>query len=205
MDQRDVVQEGYDDIAAAYDEYRETATHTSFEAPITDGFLESIPDGCRVLDAGCGGGRPVLRRLASAHDPVGLDISSRQLDLSRERVPTAAFAQGDLSRLPFADDAFDAVVSFYAIIHVPKTEHPHVLSEFHRVLRDGGELLVSMGAIEAWEGRNDDWLDTDTAMEWSYFGLEKSRELIEAAGFEIEAEQIPQEEADGFAVFRAIS
>ncbi|KAA9398587.1 class I SAM-dependent methyltransferase [Haloarcula sp. CBA1130] len=203
MDQRRVVREGYDDIAVAYDEYRETATHSDFEAEITDEFFESIADDCRVLDAGCGGGKPVLQRLAAAHNPVGLDISSSQLDLSRERVPTAAFAQGDLVRLPFADDSFNAVVSFYAIIHVPKPEHEQVLAEFHRVLRDGGELLVSMGAVEGWEGRNDEWLDTDTAMEWSYFGPEKSRELIEAAGFEIAAARIPQEEADGFAVFRA--
>jgi len=56
------------------------------------------------------------------------------------------------------------------VIHVPKEEHSTVISEFHRVLRPGGELLVSMGAIEGWEGRNDGWLDTDTAMEWSYYG-----------------------------------
>jgi ubiquinone/menaquinone biosynthesis C-methylase UbiE len=34
------------------------------------------------------------------------------------------------------------------IIHIPKAEHEQVLSEFQRVLRPGGRLLVSMGAIE---------------------------------------------------------
>lgn len=203
MDQRNVVQAGYDDIAAAYDEYRETVPHCDFEATITDEFFESLADGCRVLDAGCGGGKPVLQRLGRTYDPVGLDISQSQLALSRERVPTARFTKGDLARLPFADDSFDAVVSFYAIIHVPKAEHEQVLSEFHRVLRPGGALLVSMGAVEGWEGRNDDWLNTDTAMAWSYFGPEKSRSIIEDAGFDVEAARIPEAEDDGFAVFRA--
>lgn len=203
MDQRDVVREGYDEIADAYDEHRTEETHAGFEAPITDDFFADLDDGCHVLDAGCGGGRPVLERLDRTHDAVGLDISTSQLRLSRARAPTAALAQGDLARLPFADGVFDAVVSFYAIIHVPKTEHEQVLSEFERVLRPGGDLLVSMGAIEGWEGRNDDWLDTETAMEWSYYGPERSHEIIEAAGFEIVDERRPAVESDGFSIFRA--
>jgi ubiquinone/menaquinone biosynthesis C-methylase UbiE len=201
MDQRDVVREGYDDIAAAYDEYRATESHTGFEAEMTEGFLDALPDGSRVLDAGCGGGRPVLARLDCAHETVGLDISTSQLRLARERVPAAGFAQGDLANLPFADDSFDALCSFYAVIHVPKEEHERVLSEFHRVLRPGGDLLVSMGAIEGWEGRNDDWLDTDAAMEWSYYGPDKSREIVESAGFEVVNERLPEVESDGFSVF----
>lgn len=203
MDQRDVVREGYDEIADAYDEYRTDETHTGFEAVITDAFFTSQADGARILDAGCGAGRPVLAALAERHDVVGLDISTTMLERSREHAPAAALAQGALGRLPFAADSFDAVVSFYAIIHVPKEEHERVLSEFRRVLRPGGDLLVSMGAIEGWEGRNDDWLDTDTAMAWSYYGPERSREIVEEAGFEVVDERVPEEEADGFSIFWA--
>jgi len=203
MDQRDVVRDGYDEIADAYDDHRTEETHVGFESPITDRFFDALDEGSRVLDAGCGGGRPVLQRLDRAHDTVGLDISTRQLELSRERAPTASLAQGDLARLPFGDDSFDALVSFYAIIHVPKDEHEQVLAEFERVLRPGGELLVSMGAIEGWEGTNDDWLDTGTAMEWSYYGPEQSREIVEAAGFDVLDERVPEVESDGFSLFWA--
>jgi ubiquinone/menaquinone biosynthesis C-methylase UbiE len=203
MDQRDVVGEGYDEIAEAYDEYRSDEAPAQFEDGIGEAFFEELPAGSRVLDAGCGGGRPVLERLDRDHDAVGLDISTSQLELARERVPASGFARGDLAALPFADDAFDAVLSYYAVIHVPKEEHSTVISEFHRVLRPGGELLVSMGAIEGWEGRNDGWLDTDTAMEWSYYGPQKSRDIVLDAGFEIVDEYVPQEESDGFAFFRA--
>lgn len=202
MDQRDVVREGYDEIAEVYDEER-SATSPELSDDGVPEFLERLDDGSRVLDAGCGSGRPVLELVDRHHDPVGLDISTSQIAMARERVPAARFAQGDLATLPFEDDSFDAIVSFYAIIHVPKEEHETVLSEFHRVLRPGGELLVSMGAIEEWEGHNDGWLDTDAAMEWSYYGPEKCREIVSEAGFEVDEEWIPEEESDGFAVFRA--
>lgn len=203
MEQRDVVREGYDDIADAYDEHRTEETHVGFETDVTRRFFDERPLESSVLDAGCGAGRPVLRTLANDHDAVGMDLSTTMLDRSREHVPDAALVQGDLTTLPFDDDTFDAVVSLYAIIHVPKEAHERVLSEFHRVLRPGGDLLVSMGAIEGWEGRNDDWLDTGTAMEWSYFGPEKSREIVEQAGFEVVDERLPEVESDGFSLFWA--
>ena len=201
IEQRDVVRGGYEEIATAYDEYRETETPPALDDGIGADCFASLADGSRVLDAGCGAGRPVLERLDRAHESVGLDIATSQLELAREHVPAADLVLGDLARLPFGDDAFDALCSFYAIIHVPKEEHERVLSEFHRVLRPGGDLLVSMGAIEGWEGRNDDWLDTGTAMEWSYFGPAKSREIVETAGFEIVDERLPEVESDGFSVF----
>ena len=202
MDQRDVVRAGYDELADAYDEHRTEETHVGFEADVTQRFFDDRSPDSRVLDAGCGAGRPVLQTIARDHDAVGLDLSTTMLDRSREHVPDAALVQGDLGALPFPDDAFDAVVSLYAIIHVPKTEHERVLSEFRRVLRPGGEVLVSMGAIEGWEGRNDDWLDAGAAMEWSYYGPEQSREIVESAGFAVVDERVPAVESDGFSVFR---
>lgn len=164
MEQRDVVRAGYDEIADAYDEHRTEETHVGFEADVTQQFFDDLPPGSHVLDAGCGAGRPVLQTVARDHDAVGMDISKTMLERSRQHAPSAALVEGDLGALPFPDDAFDAVVSLYAIIHVPKTEHKRVLSEFQRVLRPGGEVLVSMGAIEGWEGRNADWLDAGAAM-----------------------------------------
>jgi|GEM_PF-6637394 len=60
-----------------------------------------------------------------------------------------------------------------------------------------------MGAIEGWEGTNDDWLDTGTAMEWSYYGPKQSREIVEAAGFDVLDERVPEVESDGFSLFWA--
>ncbi|WP_338035777.1 class I SAM-dependent methyltransferase [Halomicrobium salinisoli] len=198
--ERHVIREGYDEIAEAYDERRRAEGP---ERDLAEAFAADLPDGSRVLDAGCGAGRPVLETLAREHDVVGLDISTGQLRIARERAPDERFAQGDLANLPVRDDAVDGVASFHAVIHVPKDEHADVLSEFHRVLRPGGDLLVVMGD-DAWEGRNDDWLDAGAAMEWSFFGRDRNRDLLAGAGFDVVDERVLDDELGGqFAFFRA--
>lgn len=200
MDQRDIVREGYDAIAETYAEERRGEGR---EREIAEALADSLPAGSRVLDAGCGAGRPATETLTVTHDVVGLDISREQLSVTRERVPNAALALGDLANLPFPDDCFDALVSYHAIIHVPKEEHSAVLSEFQRVLRPGGRLVVTMGTAP-FEDENDDWLDTGETMAWSFYGPEKNRELVEEAGFEIESVEAVDDELGGtFAFFRA--
>jgi SAM-dependent methyltransferase len=45
--------------------------------------------------------------------------------------------------LDVATDALGGVVAWYSIIHTPPDRLPVVFSEFHRVLRPGGHLLVA--------------------------------------------------------------
>jgi len=205
MDQRDIVREGYDEIAETYDEER---SGEGPERDIAEEFAADVverlgDESGLVLDADCGAGRPVLEALATRHDVIGLDISTGQLEHARRRVPGGGFVQGDLAHLPLDDDSVDAVASYHAIIHVPKADHEQVLAEFSRVLRPGGDALVVMGS-EAWEGTNDGWLDTDTPMAWSFFGADRNREIVTDAGFEIVDERILDDELGGtFAIFRA--
>ena len=132
-------------------------------------FAAVLPPGAVVVDAGCGAGEPVARVLTDlGHRVVGVDLSFGQLSLGRAVVPAMASAQGDLTQLPVADGSADAVVSFYAIIHVPRDEHAQVLSEVARVLRPGGRALLCLGA-------SDNPVDHDPAswlgvpMFWSHF------------------------------------
>jgi 2-polyprenyl-6-hydroxyphenyl methylase/3-demethylubiquinone-9 3-methyltransferase len=96
-----------------------------------------------VLDAGCGGGL-VARGLAAAGATVfGLDQSPSSLGVARRAtagVPGAFHpAAGKLERLPFAGDAFDAVVAADVLEHVP--DLPAVVRELARVLAPGGSLV----------------------------------------------------------------
>jgi ubiquinone/menaquinone biosynthesis C-methylase UbiE len=51
---------------------------------------------------------------------------------------------GDATRMPYRDEAFDAVVSFTMLHHVPTAEAQHqILAEARRVLRPGGMLAGS--------------------------------------------------------------
>lgn len=141
MDQRRRIRDAYDEIAAGYDDRR-----TTQDRRLLDDLFDRLNPGSRVLNAGCGGGRAGLEGLDANHRTVGMDISREQLDIAADAGRGESLVTGDMTCLPFTDNAFDALTSFYVIIHVPTEEHPTVLEEFARVCRPGGWLLFSAGA-----------------------------------------------------------
>lgn len=181
MDDREIVRRGYDELAETYAARRSSDGR---EVAVLDNFLDCLPESARVLDAGCGQGTPVLRRLAEAATGIGVDFSREQLRLARETVPAASLVQGDMTALPLRAGAFDGVTAFNSLIHVPLAEHRTVVDEFARVLRPGGRVLLSE-APEEFERTNADWLDGGVEMTWHMAGMEATREQLRNAGFEI--------------------
>lgn len=102
--------------------------------------------GCKhILDAGCGNGRysRFLLRDADADALItSFDLSPRMLGRARARLRSArvSHAVADLTRLPYADACFDAVVCGWVLEHLPD---PRLgLRELARVLQIGGKLLL---------------------------------------------------------------
>ncbi|WP_026403872.1 class I SAM-dependent methyltransferase [Actinomadura rifamycini] len=133
----DVV-DGYRSWAPAYDEGANAAFDV--EAPVLAEILDTIPPGV-ALDAACGTGRHTSLLARRGHRPIGVDASPDMLARARARVPEARFVRGDLHRLPVRDASVDLVVTGLALMHVP--DIAPVLAEFARVLRPGGDLVVS--------------------------------------------------------------
>lgn len=82
----------------------------------------SSPD-LDVLEVGCGTGRIYERlvpRLVDNARYTGVDVSERMLEIARERFPQARFLAGDGYRLQFADGAFDVVLAFEVLGHLPE-------------------------------------------------------------------------------------
>jgi SAM-dependent methyltransferase len=96
-------------------------------------WLDTLPASTRVLDAGCGEG-VLVDEYASRLDIQGVDVS-----YSSPRVTRAA-----LTSLPYPDASFDRALCLDVLEHLPFSEQPLALAELHRVLRPGGELLVSV-------------------------------------------------------------
>jgi SAM-dependent methyltransferase len=100
-----------------------------------------LAPGRRVLDAACGEGYGLaLMAAAGPESATGVDVDPATVEHVRERHGLDA-RQADVRELPFADDAFDLVVSFETIEHVPEPER--ALDELARVLAPGGLLLIS--------------------------------------------------------------
>jgi SAM-dependent methyltransferase len=109
--------------------------------------IDQLPRGARVLDLGCGSGLPTAVQLADAGlDVVGVDESGRMLDLARQRVPNGTFQQRDMRKLGDPDGLgqFDAAVSFFSLIMLPRADIPGVLQSVCRLLRGPRLLALSM-------------------------------------------------------------
>jgi SAM-dependent methyltransferase len=110
------------------------------EEPVVAEFLGSRAPGV-ALDAACGTGRYAEFLAARGHRVIGVDSSPDMLARARERVPGGEFHLGELNRLPLPDDSVDVIVCTLALNHVQHLEP--VLAEFARVLRPGGDLVIS--------------------------------------------------------------
>lgn len=165
--------------------------------------MPHLADGARVLDLGCGCGVPVARELAKRCHVTGVDLSPVQIDRARQLVPGVRFACGDMTRVKLPYGAFDAVVSLYALIHVPLGQQPALLARIRSWLRPGGLLLATVGH-EAWTGTEEDWRGVKGAtMYWSHADVATYRRWFEAAGFEILAEDFQPEGSGGHTILLA--
>lgn len=183
----EIVRRGYDRIA---EEYLRSRRADDPDIRLVWDLSEQITPGGRVLDAGCGAGWPISALLAERFVVSGIDLSTGQLRLATANVPDAGFAAADLRALPFIDATFAAIVSTYALIHVPREDHATVLAEMRRILQPAALLLVTMGASDLQDDVDDDYLGTGVAMYWSHYGREANLRLVESAGLEIVREEL---------------
>jgi SAM-dependent methyltransferase len=131
-----------------------------------------------LLDAGCGPGHWTGYLAEKGSDARGVDQVASFIDHARRTYPQVPFEVGSIDALTDASNSVDGVLAWYSLIHhEPDTIH-RPLTEFARVLRPGGGLLLGFfigPMVEAFDHA------IVTAYRWSAESL--SAEL-RAAGFE---------------------
>jgi SAM-dependent methyltransferase len=129
----------YEQQSASYDAEAGGGLFAADE-PVVAEYLGGREPGV-ALDAACGTGRFAEFLSRRGHRVIGVDSSPDMLARARRRVPDGEFHVGELDRLPLPDDSADVVVCALALVHVPRLQP--VLAEFARVLRPGGDLVIS--------------------------------------------------------------
>ncbi|MEU6770161.1 class I SAM-dependent methyltransferase [Streptomyces sp. NPDC046759] len=113
-----------------------------------------VPAGARVLDAGCGTGRVMIRLATLGYDCVGVDLDASMLAVAQQEAPELTWLQGDLStlepdRLGIAAD-FDLVVAAGNVIPLLAAgTEAAVVERLATALRPGGLLVAGFGLDEA--------------------------------------------------------
>ncbi len=183
IDYKTLVKAGYDHCASNYAGQRLTIAPQELRL-----ITEKLSPKSSILDVGCGAGTPVAKYLSADYYVTGVDLSSRMIDLAKTNAPTARFVATDIMTAEFPATHFDAIVSFYALFHIPRQEHEELFRRFADWLKPGGMLLVTLARRDDGPGYTDNFCGV--TMYWSNFGLEVYRNILEKTGFRIEQEGI---------------
>lgn len=105
----------------------------------------SVPMPRPILDIGSGFGEFGSAFFEEPCD-VGLDISRKDLDISRDANIYRTLIQGDARRLPFGDASFNTVMSVSVLEHIPDVLP--FFDEAQRVLKPGGTLVFSVPLVD---------------------------------------------------------
>ncbi|MEV1022954.1 class I SAM-dependent methyltransferase [Streptomyces sp. NPDC050264] len=136
-----------DEYAARFEALARSGTDVHGEAALCAAL---VPAGARVLDAGCGTGRVMIRLAELGYDCVGIDLDASMLDVARAQAPQLPFFQVDLAEFDpalvgIAAD-FDLVVAAGNVLPLltPGTEAT-VVKRLAAALRPGGLLVAGFG------------------------------------------------------------
>lgn len=122
----------------------------------TEGYYQQVkeiseliaPEGSQVLELGCGMGfnSDYLAKKFPNSSFKGIDITSKHLKRAKEKAAKLSNFKaeyGDFHQIPHADEQFDLLFEMESICH---TDTPEVvLSEVHRVLKQGGKFMLFEG------------------------------------------------------------
>lgn len=174
---RKLVKTGYNQCAKNYADNRDLFKNQKY----LEDLANKLSAGAKILDIGCGSGVPIDKFLwEKGFKVTGIDISEEMIGLAKENLPDSDFFVKDMAGIDFTANSFDAIVSFYAIFHIPREEHLPLLKKLHPLLKRDGYLLITMGSSD-WEGTEDDF--HGAKMFWSHYDKDKNVELVKQAGF----------------------
>ncbi|WP_406724571.1 class I SAM-dependent methyltransferase [Streptomyces sp. GD-15H] len=113
-----------------------------------------VPAGARVLDAGCGTGRVMIRLAELGYDCVGVDLDASMLAVARQQAPELPWFQVDLAG--FEPDLLGVAADFDLVVAAGNvfpllaagTEAP-VVKRLAAALRPGGLMVAGFGLDEA--------------------------------------------------------
>ena len=153
--------------------------------------VDQLPHDAKVVDFGCGTGKPVCELLVNAGmDVTGIDITPKMIEIARSKVPLANYVVADSREWepPGRDASLDGIVSYFAFIAgVSQADIREFFQRAYKWLRPGGLFVFGTVPVVG-ESVAIKWLGRDVVV--SSLSIEDNLEAIKHAGFVIEKHRV---------------
>jgi ubiquinone/menaquinone biosynthesis C-methylase UbiE len=133
-----------------------------------------------VLDVGCAHGRDLRFFSGRGFKPIGIDLSRKLLHAARDsRVELLLM---DMRYMGFRREVFDGLWVCASFLHIPKSDADRVLGEFHRILKTGCPMYLTLQ-----QGEGERLVETEQGHVrfFAYYGLKQIKKLVLRNEFKI--------------------
>lgn len=192
------VRDSYDRVAADYARrVGDELTHKPFDRQLLDLFAARVRGLGPIADLGCGPGMVARYLHAQGLPSFGIDFSPAMVASARELDREIEFKVGDLTQLEAADASWAGIVSFYSLIHLPRSAVKPALREFYRVLQPGGLLALAFH-VGSEVRHASDWWGHPVDLDFVFFETSEMLSYVWSAGFdsELDVEREPYAEVE---------
>lgn len=126
------------------------------------GIRKEDDDPTRILDAGCGAGRHVIMISNLGCIPYGVDYSQSGIEHTIKLLIDSGYSQyssnikkASVDDIPFSNDYFDGLICYGVLVYLVPEQIKKSISEFFRVLKPGGSIMLQIRTIEDYRYRSD--------------------------------------------------
>jgi SAM-dependent methyltransferase len=186
--ERDATRHSYDDLAADYAaNLGSELDGKPFDRALLDAFAE-VASGGVIADLGAGPGHIAGYLKARGAAVIASDLSPQMCAIGSRRESLPFFAS-DMCALPLASGSLGGIVCLYAVIHLDDESRVRAYREFARVLREGGQALISFHTDDVETSRGEarqttELMGHDVELTFRFLDPERELQLLADAGLE---------------------
>ena len=163
------------------DWFFENRSQSLMEKDHLDSLISKLPVNARILDLGCGTGKPIYEYLIhEKFKVVGVDASEKMIGIAKKNFPSGEFYVQDMRELAL-NQKFDAIIAWHSFFHLQQPDQIEMFSKFKELLFPNGMLLLTTGTekTEVWSEIN------GKQLYHSSLSTEDYNELLKKNNFEL--------------------
>ena len=120
-----------------------------YEKTWLDRFLGLLPAQAKILDLGCGSGRPIAAYLLQhGHQLTLVDSADSMLEMAREHFPTQCWIEADMRSVELSQH-FDAILAWDSFFHLTTQDQRGMFAQFAKWSKPKAVLMFQAGQLRA--------------------------------------------------------